>query len=75
MLGGAFFPIGLAPRLFQVLGSVTPQHWFFRAVSAWQEGAGAGGAIGPVLIITLAAVLCFVLSGIQFTTNKSLARV
>jgi ABC-2 type transport system permease protein len=75
MLGGAFFPIGLAPRLFQVLGYVTPQHWFFRAVSAWQEGAGAGGAIGPVLIITLAAVLCFVLSGIQFTTNKSLARV
>ena len=73
MLGGAWFPVDLAPRAFQVLGYVTPQHWFFEAVNAWQTGAG--NPAGPTLIIVLAAALCFVLAGIQFTVNKSLSRI
>ena len=73
MLGGAFFPIEMAPRFFRVLANITPQYWFFEAVGAWQTGAGS--AAGPTLIILLAAALLFVLAGIQFTTNKSLSRM
>ena len=84
MLGGAWFPIDMAPRFFQVLSRITPQYWFFEAVGAWQTGAGgqagyaggqAGSATGPLLIILLAASLFFVLAGVQFTTNKSLSRI
>jgi ABC-type multidrug transport system permease subunit len=73
MIGGAWFPVDMAPQFFQTLGQFTPQHWFFEAVNAWQTGAG--GAVGPTIVILLAAALCFVLAGIQFTANKSLSRV
>ena len=72
MLGGAWFPIDMAPKFFQAMGHFTPQFWFFEAVSAWQTGSGSPA--GPTLIILLAAALCFVLAGVQFTSNKSLAR-
>ena len=73
MLGGAWFPIDLAPQFFQTVGHVTPQYWFFEAVSSWQTGAGS--PVGPTLIILLAAALCFVLAGVRFTGNKGLGRV
>jgi ABC-2 type transport system permease protein len=73
MVGGAFFPIDMAPKFFQSLGHITPQYWFFEAVNSWQTGDG--NPLGSTLIILLAAVLFFVLAGIQFTTNKSLSRI
>jgi hypothetical protein len=71
MLGGAWFPPSMAPKLFQTLGHITPQYWFFEAVESWQTGAGSPA--GPTLIILLAAVLCFVLSGVQFKSNTESA--
>ena len=71
-VSGAWFPIDFAPKLFQTLGHFTPQYWFFEAIKAWQTGAGS--PVGPTLIVLLAAALCFILSGVQFTSNKSLAR-
>ncbi len=73
MLGGAWFPIETAPKVFALLGYVTPQHWFFAAVESFQTGVGS--PVGPMLIILLGAALLFVLSGVQFVNNKSLARL
>ena len=70
MLGGAWFPLDMAPELFKTLGKITPQYWVFEAVGYWQ--AGEGGAAGPLLIILLIAALFFVLAGIRFTSNKGL---
>ena len=71
-LSGAWFPIDFAPKFFQTLGHFTPQYWFFDAIDAWQTGAGS--PTGPILIVLLAAALCFILAGVQFTSNKTLAR-
>ena len=73
LLGGAWFPTSMAPKFFQALGHITPQHWFYEAVNAWQSGAGSPA--GAITIILLAGVLCLVIAGVQFTTNKSLSRI
>ncbi|MDR3364873.1 MAG: ABC transporter permease [Clostridiales Family XIII bacterium] len=72
MLGGAWFPLDRVPQAFRTLGYVTPQHWFYEAVSAWQTGVGSTS--NPAFIILLAAALCFILAGARFTSNKGLAR-
>ncbi|MCL1895953.1 MAG: ABC transporter permease [Clostridiales bacterium] len=71
MLGGAWFPLDMAPELFKTLGKATPQYWVFEAVEYWQTGEG--NAVGPLIIIVLMAALFFVLAGIRFTSNKGLS--
>jgi hypothetical protein len=73
MLGGAWFPIDLAPSIFPKLSLLTPQYWTFDAISSYQEGAGSIGL--SVTVILLAALLFFILAGIRFTSNRSAARV
>ena len=72
MLGGAFFPVDMAPKLFKTLGQFTPQHWFFSAVENWQTGLDS--PIGPTLVVLLAGALCFVLAGVVFAGNRNMAR-
>ena len=71
-LSGAWFPINMAPDFFRMLGKITPQYWFFEAIGAWQTGSASPA--GPILIVLLVAILCFVFAGVQFTSNRSLAR-
>ncbi|MDR3225852.1 MAG: ABC transporter permease [Clostridiales Family XIII bacterium] len=73
MLGGAWFPIELAPSVFPVLSLFTPQYWTFDAISSYQEGAGSIGL--PVTVILLTSLLFYILAGIRFTSNRSAARV
>ena len=72
MLGGAFFPVEMAPAAFHAMGHIAPQFWFFEAVNAIQTGVG--NPLGPALIILLMAVLFFVLSGIYFAGNRGMLR-
>jgi ABC-2 type transport system permease protein len=73
MLGGAWFPIELAPSVFPILSLFTPQYWTFDAISSYQEGAGSIGL--PITVVLLASLLLFILAGIRFTSNRSAARV
>jgi len=72
MLGGAFFPIDMAPAAFRAASHITPQFWVFEAVGAIQSGEG--NPLGAALIILLMAALLFVLSGIHFASNRGMLR-
>jgi ABC-2 type transport system permease protein len=72
MLGGAFFPIEMAPAAFQTISRVTPQFWVFETVTSIQNGDG--NPLGAVLVILLMAALFFVLSGIHFASNRGMLR-
>lgn len=73
MLGGAWFPIDLAPEFMRTLGRGMPHYWVFEAVGSWQTGEGSPA--GPMLIVLLTAALFFILAGVRFTGSKGLARV
>jgi ABC-2 type transport system permease protein len=68
MLGGAWFPVELAPPLFKTLAKFTPQHWFYEAVYSYEDGAGAFGI--PLAILLLASLLMLILAGLRFASNK-----
>ncbi|MDR0936094.1 MAG: ABC transporter permease [Oscillospiraceae bacterium] len=68
MIGGAYFPIATAPEFMQKLARVVPQYWFSDAVDRLQSGAGAGFHL---LVLTLFALLTFILSGVWFAYEKS----
>ena len=70
MLGGAWFPIEMAPAFMQTLVKGVPHYWVFEAVGAWQTGEGSPA--GPLAIVLLMAALFFILAGIRFTGNKGL---
>jgi len=72
MLGGAFFPIDMAPAAFRAMGHIAPQFWFNEAVIGIQTGAG--NPIGSALVILLMAALFFVLSGIHFAGSRGMLR-
>jgi ABC-2 type transport system permease protein len=72
LLGGAWFPLELAPPLFKTLSRITPQHWMYEIVRSFEDGSGQIGI--PIAILLLAALLFLILSGILFSGNKAGAR-
>jgi ABC-2 type transport system permease protein len=68
MLGGAWFPIEMAPPLFQTLTKFTPQYWFYEGIYSYENGSGALGL--PLAILLLASLLFLILAGIRFASNR-----
>jgi ABC-2 type transport system permease protein len=64
MLGGAWFPLEMAPPIFLTLSKFTPQHWVYDAIGSFDSGNGAVGV--PLAILLLASLIFLVLAGIRF---------
>ncbi|MDR1292067.1 MAG: ABC transporter permease [Clostridiales Family XIII bacterium] len=69
MLGGAWFPMDIAPPVFQAISKFTPQYWMYEIVGHYEDGSGSVGV--PMAIILLAALLFLILSGIMFSSKRS----
>lgn len=69
LLGGAYFPIETSPDFLQKLAHATPQFWFIDALEALQADASASWWLSA-LVISLFALLCFILSGIRFVQGE-----
>ncbi|MDF2539137.1 MAG: type transporter [Herbinix sp.] len=68
ILGGAYFPLELAPESLQNLSRILPQFWFMDTFRALQENAQA--AILPNLIIMiLFTVLALLVGAVLFSQN------
>ncbi|MDR0851040.1 MAG: ABC transporter permease [Clostridiales Family XIII bacterium] len=74
MLGGAYFNIDTAPIFMQQLARFTPQFWFMDAVDATVRGESDNWGTNA-LIIFLFALLCFILSGVKFASNKPARKI
>jgi ABC-2 type transport system permease protein len=72
MLGGAWFPMDLAPPLFKTLSRFTPQYWVHEALYSYEGGSGAIGI--PLALLLLASLLLLLLAGIRFQSNRGNAR-
>jgi ABC-2 type transport system permease protein len=72
LMGGAWFPINYAPDFMQQLAHITPQFWFIDALSQMHDGY-AQAWITSTVVIGLYALLCFLIVGIRFASNKSSA--
>jgi ABC-2 type transport system permease protein len=71
MLGGAWFPLEMAPPLFKAASKFTPQYWVYEALYPSGNMNGALGA--PLAILLLAALILLILAGVRFSGNRSAA--
>jgi len=68
ILGGAYFPIDLAPQTMQNLAKALPQYWFMDTIRRLQADSHAN--IYPNLtIIALFALLCMLIGAVSFSQN------
>ena len=68
ILGGAYFPLELAPQSLQNLARILPQFWFMDAFRILQADPGAN--IYPnVIILILFTVLAFLIGAVLFSQN------
>ncbi len=68
ILGGAYFPLDLAPQSLQNLARVLPQYWFMEAFRRIQQNAGAN-VLPNLFILALFSVLIFLIGAVLFTKN------
>lgn len=68
ILGGAYFPIDLAPKTLQNLARVLPQYWFMDAFRSLQADAAAN-VLPNVTILTLFSVLSLLIGAVMFSQN------
>lgn len=70
ILGGCFFPLEYSPQFLQNLARFTPQYWFINALDKLEDNVNSSILIN-ISVITLFAVLFFILSAIRFTSHSS----
>lgn len=69
ILGGAYFPISMAPKSLQNLARILPQFWFMDAFRKLQVDLTAN--IYPnIAILTLFTVLVFLIGAVLFSQNS-----
>ncbi len=68
ILGGAYFPIDMAPKTLQNLGRIMPQYWFMDAIRRLQEDNTA--VIYPnIIILCLFIILTFLAGAVIFAQD------
>jgi ABC-2 type transport system permease protein len=68
VLGGAYFPLDLAPKSMQNMSRILPQYWFMDAFRRMQENITVN--ITPnVIILVLFSVLFLLLGAVLFSQN------
>lgn len=70
VLGGAYFPISMAPDILQKIAWVTPHYWFMDALRRLQENSSAS-VVPNIIILVLFIVLMYLVSAFKFTQQKS----
>jgi ABC-2 type transport system permease protein len=80
MLGGAWFPLEMAPPVFRAISKFTPQYWVYEAIYSFGDGnanvadAGLGALVVPLAVLLLTSLIFLLLSGVRFAGNKGNAR-
>lgn len=70
LLGGAYFPIDLAPKSLQSLARVTPQFWFMEIFRTLQKNPDAN--IAPnIIILVLFTLLIFLIGAVLYNQYQS----
>jgi ABC-2 type transport system permease protein len=69
LIGGAWFPLDFAPEFMQKIALFTPQYWFMTPLWDMSKGMDVNYMLS-LGIITLFALLCFLLAGIRFASNR-----
>lgn len=68
ILGGAYFPLDLAPKSLQSVAKVLPQYWFMDTLRKLQADPGVN--IYPnIIILILFTVLTFLIGAVLFSQN------
>lgn len=67
-LGGAYFPVDLAPKSLQNLARVLPQFWFMDALRRLQEDSMANISTN-IIILSLFVILIILIGAVLFTQN------
>jgi len=70
VLGGAYFPISMAPDILQKIARVTPHFWFMDAMRRLQENSSVS-VVPNIIILVLFIVLMYLVSAFKFTQQKS----
>ena len=70
ILGGAYFPISMAPDILQKIARATPHFWFMDALRRLQENSTAS-IVPNIIILVLFIVLMYLVSAFKFTHKKS----
>ncbi len=70
ILGGAYFPIDMAPEVLQKIARLTPHFWFMDAMRRLQLNSSAD-IVPNVIILVLFIVLMYLVSAFKFTQKKS----
>lgn len=68
ILGGAYFPLDMAPKSLQNMARILPQYWFMDVFRRIQENSLAN--IYPnIIILTLFVLLSFLIGAVLFSQN------
>ena len=69
ILGGAYFPLDLAPQSLQNLAKILPQYWFMETFRALQIDQNA--KVWPnIIILALFTLLTFLIGAVMFSQNN-----
>jgi ABC-2 type transport system permease protein len=69
ILGGAYFPLDLAPKSLQNLAKILPQYWFMDTFRTIQADKAAN--IAPnIIILILFTLLTFLIGAVLFSQNS-----
>ncbi|HKL98727.1 MAG TPA: ABC transporter permease [Mobilitalea sp.] len=68
ILGGAYFPLELAPKSFQNLARITPQFWYMDTIRSIQADAAAN-ILPNIIILALFIILTFLIGAVLFSQN------
>lgn len=69
ILGGAYFPISMAPKSLQSLARLLPQFWFMDGLRKLQENADVN-VLPNITILVLFAILSFLIGAVLFSRNE-----
>ena len=70
VLGGAYFPISMAPDILQQIARATPHFWFMDALRRLEENSSVN-VVPNIIILVLFIVLMYLVSAFKFTQQKS----
>jgi hypothetical protein len=68
ILGGAYFPLDIAPAFMQKLAHIAPPYWFTTAIGDMQAGVNDWRL--SAVVLALFAGLAYIISGVKFACEK-----
>jgi Predicted membrane protein len=68
ILGGAYFPLDLAPEYLQNLAKILPQYWIVDTLHKLMDNPGADIS-SNIIILVLFTVLAFLIGAVLFSQN------